>query len=135
MGWFFDGLDRLLELMKEHGFVVLAALVLLLGVWLVIKYGPKILNAHIRFLTTATEAIQSQADCLTLLTAKSAGVDTKADAISRHMEHAADTGARVGHHVCDVIEHFGQKLEIADKIEAPVSAIRRELERVSPHED
>ena len=129
---FLRWLTQLLLLIKEHGLTVVSAIGLLLLVLACLLYGPRIFNGHIDFVKAATDSTKKQADCLAILTASHGTLMSKAEQIDKRLEVGARADSIITHAACDIIEHFGEKLEIADKVEDPVNTIRRELSRVNP---
>lgn len=123
----FQILERVLELLNKYG-VPLAIVGIIIA--FVVKYGPGLVSANRSFLETSQEtqrrltaSIEAQEQIqVTHLMA------TQAHA--KQFRESHEVACRCGHHVCDVLEHVAEKLEIQDRVEDSVIAIRRELERV-----
>lgn len=119
-------IEQVLSLVNRYGTALTIVTLLIIAA---VKYGPRLIEAHLSFLTTSEE---TQRRLTKSMEEQAASLDVHRLGSQGHfdrMTNAHDMACRCGHHFCDVLEHVGEKLDIQDRIEDSVGAIRRELER------
>lgn len=124
----FEYLERCLGLLDKYGTNAVIVVLVIIGAVKLFRYvatkGPLIVDAHLNFLTTAAETLQAHA------AASAAHFDLLGGFVADSLKDK-ESESRRWHHACDIIEEVGEKLDIKEKIERPVSAIRRELSSVT----
>lgn len=131
----FEYLERCLGLLDKYGTNAVIVVLVIIGAVKLFRYvatkGPLIVDAHLNFLTTAAESSAKQAETLQAHAAASAAhFDLLGGFVADSLKDK-ESESRRWHHACDIIEEVGEKLDIKEKIERPVSAIRRELSSVT----
>ena len=126
MDEFFLFLERGLELVNKYG-VPLTVVVLL--IIFAVKYGPSLIKAHRSFMATSEETQRRLTASVESQEVNSAAHLLETRSHYTQFKDSHEVACRCGQHVCDVLEHVAEKLEIQDRVEGSVGAIRRELER------
>lgn len=119
-------LERVLELVNKYG-VPLTVVVILL--YFAIKHGPALVSAHLSFLSTSEETQRRLTASIEAQETNHASHLMATQTTAKQFKDSHEVACRCGQHVCDVLEHVAEKLEIQDRVEDSVSAIRRELDR------
>lgn len=126
MDEFFTALERLLDLTNRYGFaVVICGIVVAAAV----IYGPRLFRGHIEFMSSAAEVNKSNAVAQQGLLTRLETTEQSLVSIATEQKDSREIASRCGEHFCDALEHVADKLEIRERVEDSLGAIRRELRK------